>query len=146
MYADCNFLTYFLVFYILPSIKMENAIMIAKIGAIVYLTIALATFLNPSMMKKLLDDFIKNPGLTFLTAWITLIIGMLVILSYNVWTRHRGLLITIIGRIATIKWILLFIIPHQLMKMSMKLMKYSWTIPLFALILWLLLLFLGFFK
>lgn len=97
---------------------MENAIIISKIAAIVYLSIAVGTFINPSFMKKLLDDFIKSPGLTFLAAWITLIVGIFIILSYNVWTRHRGLLVTILGWIATIKGVSLFIMPQKLMKMS----------------------------
>jgi hypothetical protein len=104
---------------------MENAIVIAKIAAIVYLAIAVGTFLNPSFMKKLLDDFIKSPGLTFLAAWITLIVGMLIILSYNVWTRHRGLFITILGWIATLKGVSLFIMPQKLMKIPHSLVKHS---------------------
>ncbi|MDD3263177.1 MAG: hypothetical protein PHR61_05060 [Candidatus Absconditabacteria bacterium] len=125
---------------------MENAILISKFAAVVYLAIGLGTLINPSSMKKLLDDFIKSPGLTFLAAWITTIVGMIIIFSYNVWTRHRGLLVTIIGRIATIKGLSLFILPNNLMKMSINIAKKSRLITIFSFILGLVFLYIGFIK
>jgi len=125
---------------------MENAILIAKIASIVYLSIAVGTFLSPSLMKKILDDFVKGPGLTFLAAWMTTVISMLIILSYNVWARHRGLLVTIFGWIGLIKGISFFIMPQNFIKMSSALVKKSWRITTFTFVLWLLFFYLGFLK
>jgi len=125
---------------------MENAIVIAKIASIVYLSIAVGTFLNPSFMKKLLDDFMKSPWLIFLAAWMTLIVWMMIILSYNVRTLHAWLLVTILGWLATIKGISLFIAPQTIMKTSTTFAKQSWRISGCSFVIWILFLYLWFFS
>lgn len=126
---------------------MENAILIAKIAWVVYLAAWIWFLFNPLSLKALMDWFIKNTSLTFLTWMLTIIIWMLIINSYNVWEWNLEVIITIIWRIAVIKWISLLIMPKKLFKISWSVIKiWSSLVWFFAIILGLLTSYIGFFS
>lgn len=124
---------------------METAVLIAKIGAIFYLAIGLGVLFNPSFLKKAMDGFAKNMWLMLMTSRILIIIGMLIVLSHNVWTWSRTLIITIIGWIALVKWVSLLLFPNLFMKMGEGVVKKASVaiIPI-ALVLGLILLYFGY--
>ncbi len=97
---------------------MSNTILLARIGALVYLSIGLGVFINPGYFRKLMDDLIKSPGMAYVAALMALILGCLMVAVHNVWVWNWPVLITILGWGAIVKGMAGLLFPEPLLKMS----------------------------
>lgn len=71
------------------------------IGCFVFLT-SLATLVNQQRSKKLTTDLMGNPVLMLLAGTLSLIIGLLIVMSHNVWVSDWPVVVTLFG------WFVLF--------------------------------------
>ena len=89
---------------------MEVSIFLAKVMGIYMIIICLSLLVNQKYYQGMVKDFSKNPLLMVFGGFISLIIGLLIVLSHNVWSGWQ-IIITIIGWLAIVKGILYLLLP-----------------------------------
>ena len=97
---------------------MELSVFIAKIMAVIYLSASLGGFFSRDYYRRLTDDMYKNAALTYLTGFMTVILGFLIVHHHNLWGREWNVLITVMGWLALIKGVLLIVFPRFIQRLS----------------------------
>ena len=95
---------------------MQTAIFIAKVFGLSYLIIGVGFLLNRKAFQKVMGDFSKNAALVFYGGIIALVIGIVIILTHNVWAANWTVLVTIIGWLGLIKGIWIIVFPNSVSK------------------------------
>ena len=97
---------------------MELSILIAKITAVIYLSASLAGFFNRDYYRRLSEDMYKNAGLTYMTGFMAVIVGFLIVHHHNLWGRDWTVLITIMGWLSLIKGVFIIAFPKFIQRLS----------------------------
>ena len=95
---------------------METPVFIARVFGIFYLVAAVSIMVNRQFYQKFMEDYCKNTALVFFTGMFALIIGIVIVLLYNVWVADWTVIITIIGWTALIKGIWIIVFPNSVPK------------------------------
>lgn len=112
---------------------MEFAILVARVLAVIYLSVAVLAMRGKADYKKIIKSFENSPALTIMTGMAAILIGMIIIMKHNVWMMEWQVLITIVGWASLIKGILLIAYPEMMygFKHTFKDTK-KWSIVLVA--------------
>ena len=90
---------------------MEFSIFIAKIIAVIYMSIGIGLLLNSNYYQKVIIKLLNDATYIVLGGIIAIIIGFLIIENHNKWVKNWTVIITIFGWIALIKGVLLLALP-----------------------------------
>ena len=93
---------------------MGLSILVARILALTYICAGIAAIIGKITFGKIVESFEKSPGLTFVSGFITLIFGMVLVTHHNIWVKHWIVLITIIGWMSLLKGVMLIIFPQYI--------------------------------
>jgi hypothetical protein len=91
---------------------MNLSKLIAKIASVIYLSASIGALFGADYYRKLADDLFSNAGLIYMTGFITVIIGFLIVSFHNIWTKDWTVLITVLGWLALAKGICLIAFPE----------------------------------
>jgi hypothetical protein len=91
---------------------MEFSLFVARVMAIAYLAAGIGMLGGKIDLSKLVKEFSKSPGLTYVAGFVTLILGMIVINYHNIWVQDWTVLVTLIGWIAVVKGVSLIAFPQ----------------------------------
>ena len=95
---------------------MENAsIFLAKLWGWYLIIFFFILSFNPKRIVQIVKD-LEDQKFVILTSFLAIIIGLLNILFHNVWESDYRLIITLIGWIALIMGLALFIFPKHTIK------------------------------
>jgi hypothetical protein len=92
---------------------MELSVFTAKILALIYLSAGVAALTGQLTFRRIIEDFEKSRGLTFVTGFLTLILGMTLVTYHNFWVKDWRTLITLIGWAALLKGLMLIAFPAR---------------------------------
>lgn len=92
---------------------METSILIAKIIAIIYISLGIGLIVNKKYYKDTFDKMISNTTFLFMGGLFATIIGVLIVDSHNYWRKDWTVLITIIGWAALVKGMFLIAFPKS---------------------------------
>ena len=95
---------------------METSVFIARIFGLCYLIIGIGFLFNRKAFQQVMDDFCKNAALVFYGGLLALVIGVIIILTHNVWVANWIVIITIIGWAGFIKGIWMIVFPNTVFK------------------------------
>ncbi len=95
---------------------MDTSIFLAKAMGIYFLVISLVLLIRPKGFDAAVQDLKERPGLLFFTAIVTLVIGILLVLSHNIWVMNWRVIITILCWIVFLKGMLRVFEPSIGMK------------------------------
>ena len=95
---------------------MELSIFLAKVLGLYFLIVSLGMIFNAGRFKPLIIDLIKSPALMFLTGFLALIIGILLVVSHNIWTADWRVVITILAWLSLIKGTIRIMVPQFAVK------------------------------
>lgn len=100
---------------------MDNSIFLAKAFGLYFLIVGLATCIQGGKMRAAIMEFAESKGLFLLAAVVTLILGIVLVLSHNVWEKNWTVLITLMSWLILISGIsrLVFAEYHQAMLRKM---------------------------
>jgi hypothetical protein len=70
---------------------------------------------NPKRTRQIIED-LKDQKFTILISFLAIIIGLLNVLSHNIWELHISLLVTLLGWFALIIGVALFTFPKLMIK------------------------------
>ena len=97
---------------------MGLSILIARIVSVVYVSAALGAIFSANHYRRLADDLFSNAGLTYVTGFLTVVIGLLIVHYHNTWTKTWPVLITIIGWLALLKGVAIIVVPDTAHRIS----------------------------
>ncbi len=100
-----------------------TTLLLAKILGPIVAVEALGLLLNKDFYEKIYSDFEKNNGLTYIAGIFTLLCGLLMVLSHNVWTLDTAGLITFLAWAFLLKGVAVILFPRQLLKLSKSIRK-----------------------
>ena len=109
---------------------MERSILLARIISVVYVSAALGAIFSANHYRRLPDDLFSNAGLTYLTGFMTVIMGILVVHYHNTWTKSWPVLITLIGWGALLKGVAIIAAPQVVHRISAALFS-AWGATVF---------------
>lgn len=127
---------------------MGTSIFFARIFSLYYLVVGVGLFFNRKAFKQIMDDFSKSAALVFFGGIFALLIGIMIILTHNIWLANWRLIITLIGWLAFIKGVWLVVFPKTVSKLMQSYHKNDALLgvhAIIAIILGLVLAFFGFF-
>jgi len=134
------------VLYFLSLFYMESTLFLAKIMGVMFAVIGLAILFDTKYYMKAFEDFFKNKGLMYVTGFIILIMGLLLVLVHNRWTEDWTVVITILAWLTFLKGLFFMLFPSWMVGFSKKFMTKSYLTGsgVFALLLGLCLIYKGF--
>lgn len=91
-----------------------TSLFLAKLMGLFMLIIALALLINFHKVPKLVKEFTKNHVLVFASGIPVLLLGLLVVLTHNVWVNDSRVIITIMGWLMILKGIVRLSMPEKL--------------------------------
>ena len=115
---------------------MELSILVAKIFVLYILAVGVGLFTGKLNISKMVDEFSKSSGLSFMTGFTLLVMGGLLVQYHNIWSGPWWVvLITILAWATMIKGFLFIAYPQVLFhfKGVYKNVKPSWGLWLIAL-------------
>ncbi|MGD0576973.1 MAG: hypothetical protein ABSA74_02795 [Candidatus Staskawiczbacteria bacterium] len=98
---------------------------LAQIWGISIVVISFALLVKDGHLKSLMAKIETDESL-FLWGFISLIIGLAMVLSYNVWMQSWQVIITILGWLALLKGLCLLFMPEQMKKWAKKMYGQQW--------------------
>jgi hypothetical protein len=90
---------------------MELSILIARITAVVYLSVALGAVFSRNHYRRILADLFANAALTYLIGFAAVILGFLIVSYHNIWVKDWTVLVTVLGWLALMKGVLIIAFP-----------------------------------
>lgn len=97
---------------------MNTSIILAQILGIYLLIMSIAMLVNKRYYQEAAIAMLQNSGVLFLTAIVTLVLGVLLVVFHNVWVSDWRVIITILAWLGLIKGIVRMFFPKQIVKWS----------------------------
>ena len=110
---------------------MGVEVTIAKIWAIYYVVITLWSVMRRNELAKLIKTLVNSPGYNFISGFITLGLGTVLIVNYSYWVIDWRLGLTIIHWMVFLKGILLLFFSSSIVSLSFSVLKKKWACNLF---------------
>jgi len=92
---------------------MDTSLFLAKLVGPVLLTTSAAMLINQVNMREMAADFLEHRGLIFLAGILTLLGGLAIVLTHNVWVLGWPVVITIFGWLLVIGGIFRIVFPDS---------------------------------
>ena len=90
--------------------------LIVQILSMMFCSISLGVFINPTSYKKILEDLSENESVAYLGGMIAFVIGFLLIALRSTITQDASMIITIFGWMSLIKGLLMIAVPKPILK------------------------------
>lgn len=97
---------------------MEYSVTLAQILGPFYFIIAVTFLFKQDRVEKMIKAFEKSELSMVIGGLLALFVGMLLVVTHNVWVADWPVLITILGWLALVKGILLIALPKEMMKLT----------------------------
>lgn len=101
---------------------------LAEVWGISIVVVSLALLIKPNYLKRLFAE-VENETTMFFWGMVSLVIGIAMILSYNVWEQNWQVIITILGWGSLVKGLSVLFLP-ELMKSWVKKMENQQWLPI----------------
>lgn len=98
---------------------------LAEVWGISIVVISFALLANEKHLRSIFAKIETDESL-FVWGFISLIIGIAMILAYNVWAQGWQVIITVLGWLALIKGLVLLFLPEQMKKWAKKINIQKW--------------------
>ncbi|MBS0272207.1 MAG: hypothetical protein JSR85_06120 [Proteobacteria bacterium] len=99
---------------------MGISIFLAQVLGLYLLIVGFGLAVNGRRIRVLMNKLIDNSPLLFVSGFIALIVGILLVVSHNIWVMDWRVIITLVGWAALIKGTMLVVFPEALINVSQK--------------------------
>jgi uncharacterized membrane protein len=79
---------------------MQTSVFLAKLIGPFLAIVGLSVLINADAFRRIVKDFLKSPGLVFLSGMLTVPPGLAIVLTHNVWVANWPVLVTLVGWLA----------------------------------------------
>lgn len=97
---------------------MDTSLFLAKLLGPILLSISAAMLINQVNMREMAADFLEHRGLIFLAGILTLLGGLAIVLTHNVWEWGWPVVITIFGWLSVIGGVFRIVFPDSVKSMG----------------------------
>ena len=97
---------------------MTTSIILAQILSLYLIILSVAMLANKHYYQDAMISMLQNSGVMFLTAIITLLLGILLVVFHNIWVLDWRVTITILAWLALLKGVLRILFPKMIQKWS----------------------------
>ena len=84
---------------------MNKSTFLARVLGLYFIITSIYTLINYKVLPSVVSAIVDNKGVFFLVAVITLILGLLLVVSHNLWTKDWRVLITVLAWVTLISGI-----------------------------------------
>ena len=92
---------------------MELSILVAKILSVTYISAGIAAITGKISFGRIMEDLEKSQGLTFVSGFFTLVLGMILVTYHNRWASDWTVLITLVAWASVLKGVRLIAFPQS---------------------------------
>lgn len=126
---------------------MSTSIFLAQAFSLYLIIIGLAMLFKRQRFVQVVDDLVASPASIFIIAVITLMLGILLVLSHNVWVANWQVVITLLAWLTLVAGIVRTFFPEYIVKMAKNIHKpaFLYTAAIITLVLGAYLGYMGFF-
>lgn len=111
-----------------------TTIFLANIIGWYFVIIGLYLVLKHDQLKPAVKELLKNPGVFFLMATVTLILGLLLVASHNIWVMGWPVIITLIAWITLIKGLIRLFFPSVVHNIAKNMLENAMLMKIMGLI------------
>jgi len=126
---------------------MDKSKFLSKVIGIYLIFISISMFINIHQFSSLVSSMINNMPLMLALGCITLILGILMVVSHNVWQWNWRVIVTIVSWLILLKGASIVLYPQLIDKLSMAFVQntnFAYIAAILDLILGLFLIYFGF--
>lgn len=126
---------------------MDTSKFLAKVIGIYETIISIAMLVNMHQFTNNISGLLNNAPLMLIVGSFTLILGVLLVVSHNIWQWNWRIIITIIAWIVLLKGASIVLYPHALDKLTILFIQnmiFAYTIASIDFILGIILIYFGF--
>ena len=105
---------------------MDISTFLARAFGLYLIIICLAVLFRFKSIQSMYDEMVGNKAFVFLAGFLSLIIGILVVVSHSVFRWDWRVIITLLGYLALIKGIMLMFFPENALKFKSDIIKKPW--------------------
>lgn len=116
---------------------MELSLFLAKALGLYLIIVCCAVLVNRKVLAEMVSEVAESPALVFLAGAITLAMGLLLVLSHNIWVKNWTVLITVLAWLFLIGGMFRLFFPKVVMSMARNINLKAYSV------LWILFIFLG---
>lgn len=113
---------------------MTNAELIAGLAGPVMMAVAAAILVNRQSIVGMINEISSSRGFIFFAGILTLVAGLAIVRTHNVWAAEWTILVTVIGWLAIIGGIVRIVWPDKLADISKKILSSENAITAWALV------------
>lgn len=92
---------------------MNTSVFIARLLALVYVSVGLGILTNPKYYQKALKEILNSAVALYFGGIMALVAGFLIVSYHNYWVKDWHVVITLIGWLAVVKGASLLVFPDQ---------------------------------
>lgn len=104
---------------------MDITLFLAQAIGIYFLVMGVALVVRNKELPRLINSFFDNEAMSFLVGFFALVVGLLIVLSHNIWESGVAWLVTLVGWVALVKGVMYLIVPKTVEKIAKKMMVKS---------------------
>ena len=97
---------------------METSFFLAKLIGPVLIVIGLGLLVKQSDFREMATDFLSSRAMIFLAGLLTLVTGLAIVLTHNVWEFDWPVIITILGWLSVFGGIFRILFPDSVQSMG----------------------------
>ena len=97
---------------------METTLFLAKVMGLYFMVVGPVMALRRQALGRLFDDFAGNRPLVFLASVMTLILGLLLVVSHNHWVAGWPVIVTLLSWLVLVKAVVYLFLPFDVMARS----------------------------
>ena len=105
---------------------MELSIFLAKVLGLYLVIVPVVVLVNRKHLPRLVEEFSTNLGLNILASVFALVLGLLLVVSHNIWSRDWRVLITVLAWLTLAKGVVRLLFLEQMQKLAALSLKPWW--------------------
>ncbi len=113
---------------------MDNSIFLAKVLGLYILIMGIVMLVKEKKVKVVIKEVCNDPAMLFLTGAISLIAGLLLVVTHNIWVTDWRVLVTLVGWLALIRGLVRMLFPHLAVRAMNGVLKKKSTYRMLAIL------------
>ena len=98
------------------------SLFLAQVIGCYMLLISLAMLAHQQRFKKTMNEFVQNHALVVFSGGVSIVVGLLIVLSHNIWVAEWPVLITLVGWLMLLQGVMRVFFPDSFAKCMKDLM------------------------
>ena len=102
---------------------MGNSVFLARLIGPVALAAGVGLLINPAAYKSMADEVMRSRALVFLSGILSLVAGLAILLTHNIWVANWQVLITLIGWLAALSGVARMLVPEKIEDLGRRVLR-----------------------